>query len=304
MEALLRERLVHAVGKESQENVQARQHFSSQRKLKKIARSKSASALLDMSFAFVSEAVRDLAYEGLTFSIRRSLHRKIAEWYEYTYPNELNAHNSLLARHWDLGDVPSKAYGYYFQAAKASQSTGNDAKLLESALMARDLAQTCENDTGSTEHKLLIAHLDILIFKASYGGHLEDERSVIQVYQRLREALKVLIGFDFGGGVCASVSQLGLLGLSHSWVVDKYVDLSSMTLRKPEDKLGGQELTPRRKEALIDCFYALGPLAIEVQNENIRGVPIGLKGAVLMGITLNYFRIAAEVADTVMVGIA
>ena len=39
---------------------------------------KSTDALLNMRFVFVSETLRELAYEGLTFSIRRSLHKKIA----------------------------------------------------------------------------------------------------------------------------------------------------------------------------------------------------------------------------------
>ena len=42
----------------------------------------SVGALLEMTFCFTSEALRELAYEQLTFSIRRTLHCKIAEWFE------------------------------------------------------------------------------------------------------------------------------------------------------------------------------------------------------------------------------
>ena len=71
-----------------------------------------------MKFLFVSETLRELAYEQLTFSIRRSLHKKIAEWYEYTYPNDLESHASVLAKHWELGDVAQKAMKYSFAAAR------------------------------------------------------------------------------------------------------------------------------------------------------------------------------------------
>ena len=70
---------------------------------------KSAGALLNMSFVFSSEVLRELAYEQLTFSIRRALHKKIAEWYEYTYTTQLDHHAVHIADHWERGDRLHKA---------------------------------------------------------------------------------------------------------------------------------------------------------------------------------------------------
>ena len=82
--ALLRERFVQTVDQGGKELLSKRRSRSYQRRSFEASR-KSMDALLSMKFVFLSETLRELAYEQLTFSIRRTLHKKIAEWYEYTY---------------------------------------------------------------------------------------------------------------------------------------------------------------------------------------------------------------------------
>ena len=84
MAALLRERFVQTVDSTSKEILRKRQSASYKRQSLEATR-KSMDALLSMEFVFLSETLRELAYEQLTFSIRRSLHKKIAMWYEYSY---------------------------------------------------------------------------------------------------------------------------------------------------------------------------------------------------------------------------
>ena len=83
MAALLRERFVQTQDN-GKELLSKRRSASYKRESLEAAR-KSMDALLSMKFVFLSETLRELAYEQLTFSIRRTLHKKIAEWYEYTY---------------------------------------------------------------------------------------------------------------------------------------------------------------------------------------------------------------------------
>ena len=86
--SLLKSNLVEAVDRDDAENMLIKRHSASYFKRESLEETrKSTDALLNMKFMFVSSTLRELAYEQLTFSIRRALHKKIAEWYEYTYPN-------------------------------------------------------------------------------------------------------------------------------------------------------------------------------------------------------------------------
>ncbi len=80
MASLLRENLVQAVDHSKAVAMLSSRKSTSyfQRESVETTR-KSMDALLNMKFVFVSDSLRELAYEQLTFTIRRSLHKKIAE---------------------------------------------------------------------------------------------------------------------------------------------------------------------------------------------------------------------------------
>ena len=79
MASLLRDNLVQTMQSESTHLLSSRRSHAYQRGSIEETR-KSINALLNMKFVFVSATVRELAYEQLTFTIRRSLHKKIAAW--------------------------------------------------------------------------------------------------------------------------------------------------------------------------------------------------------------------------------
>ena len=82
---LLRENFVQPVDVEGARHLLSSRRTSSYYKRASLEETrKSQDALLNMKFFFVSATLREIAYEQLTFSVRRNLHKKIAEWYEYT----------------------------------------------------------------------------------------------------------------------------------------------------------------------------------------------------------------------------
>ena len=122
-----------------------------------------------MKFVFVSETLRELAYEQLTFSIRRNLHKNIASWYEYTYPEQLDDFAVTLANHWERAGVEEKAMRASFKAAMFFFRVSNMSSAQKFAMKARDLliSQSGEEDM-SEELKLLLSRIDILLWRAHY----------------------------------------------------------------------------------------------------------------------------------------
>ena len=122
----------------------------------------------------MSETLRELAYEQLTFSIRRSLHKKIAGWYEYTYAEQLDMHAHVLAKHWEQGNVPDKAMEAYFLAALYYDRVGNHGMVSETATKARHVLVSCIEDGGSDadeDLKVTLARLDLLLCKSAFAPH-------------------------------------------------------------------------------------------------------------------------------------
>ena len=78
MASLLRENLVQTFENENANNILSSRRSTSYKRDSLEESRKSTDALLNMKFVFVSETLRELAYEQLTFSIRRNLHKNIA----------------------------------------------------------------------------------------------------------------------------------------------------------------------------------------------------------------------------------
>ncbi len=72
----------------------------------------------DLAYMFKQLTTREVAYNMLLFSQRRSLHRAVAEWYERTHPEDLSPYYSLLAYHWHAANVISKALNYLEKAGQ------------------------------------------------------------------------------------------------------------------------------------------------------------------------------------------
>ncbi len=62
----------------------------------------------ERTYAFKHAYTRDAAYKRLPFADRREWHRRIAEWYERNYADDLTPFYPVLAHHWREADVRSK----------------------------------------------------------------------------------------------------------------------------------------------------------------------------------------------------
>ncbi len=79
-----------------------------------------------LSYLFKHIITQEVAYELMSYNQRRQLHCTLAEWYELAFAADLAQVAPLLGHHWQLGDEPEKAMGYYVQAAElAMQSFAN-----------------------------------------------------------------------------------------------------------------------------------------------------------------------------------
>jgi class 3 adenylate cyclase/tetratricopeptide (TPR) repeat protein len=77
------------------------------------------------SYTFRHQITREVAYELLTTSQRRPLHRAVAEWFERTYStDELEPHCVLLAHHWSQADHPARAMTYLERAGRQALRGG------------------------------------------------------------------------------------------------------------------------------------------------------------------------------------
>jgi class 3 adenylate cyclase/tetratricopeptide (TPR) repeat protein len=79
----------------------------------------------ELSYLFRHEITREVAYDLLTGSQRRQLHRAVAEWHEREYSeDELAPHAALLAHHWARADDPDKAVAYLVRAGRQALRSG------------------------------------------------------------------------------------------------------------------------------------------------------------------------------------
>ena len=79
----------------------------------------------ELAYLFRHEITREVAYDLLTESQSRQLHRAVAEWHERTYSeDELAPHYALLAHHWARADDPDKAVTYLERAGRQALRSG------------------------------------------------------------------------------------------------------------------------------------------------------------------------------------
>ena len=324
MASLLRENLVQSMDGSGQ-LLLSKRRSASQFKRESLEESrKSMDALLNMRFLFVSESIRELAYSQLTFSIRGSLHKKIAEWYEYTHPNDLEVHAETLAKHWDCGNKPEKAYPYYFMAAQSCQKFGNYTGVLAAAAKARQLLTSLVDGELDSEQRLLLSRLDILIFMAYHQVDNVLAEHVTRQKGDLRAAIAFINdGFDFAGGYCSQILQLVRMSLNQTILMQQYLNQrtlqqqkqlgarstrSTISTRVTSDTSSSRVAFSSAKEmAMRECYHALREVQLTV-NLHGRSGKLGLEIASqeisLLSLSYLRMRIAFLLGDDILIGVA
>ncbi len=107
------------------------------------------------TFEFKHSIVQEVAYGQLTFSQRRRLHQRVAEWIEREKPDE----DALLARHWSEAEVPERALHYLDRAGgEAIRRFANREAagfLMRAITLARSSGATVDRLTQGRWHRQL-----------------------------------------------------------------------------------------------------------------------------------------------------
>ena len=260
---------------------------------------KSAGALLNMRMVFVSETLRELAYEQLTFSIRRALHKKIAEWYEYTYTDDKESkHAFAIAKHWEAGQVKRKAINYYFSAGLHQETVGNSSKVLAAVMKARELLLEVADEDMSETERLLLSRIDVLRFKVIRMA----SASYVNDHSFLRTAMRCICdGEDCFGGICEQTYQCASLALRHQSLLSVYLTSGAKPPRSSGD--AGEGMSKEKLEALGELYHACRVIALTILDKTIK-ITMANPSLTLMNLSFLRMRLAFELGDQVLIGVA
>src|SRR5258706_15540077 len=146
---------------------------------------------------------KEVAYNLLLFSQRRSLHRAMAEWYENAFAHDIATYYPVLAYHWKQADVPQKAIEYLEKSGEMAFRNGAFREAIQFFSQALEKAESTK-DAG-------IPPIRIAIWLRSIGeaqmglGQMEAAR------QTFRNAVKEL------NHPAAATSFTTILGLIRQW---------------------------------------------------------------------------------------
>uniref|UniRef100_Q07ID4 ATPase-like protein n=1 Tax=Rhodopseudomonas palustris (strain BisA53) TaxID=316055 RepID=Q07ID4_RHOP5 len=73
-------------------------------------------------FSFRHSITMEVAYNLLSFALRRTLHERVASFIERSHPGDLQPHYARLARHWELANDVVRALNYLELASRASRN--------------------------------------------------------------------------------------------------------------------------------------------------------------------------------------
>jgi adenylate cyclase len=75
----------------------------------------------EVVYRFKQNLIREVAYQTLPFSLRRQLHRQVAQRIEQVYASDLSSHYAILAHHWGLAEETEKALHYLLLAGDTTR---------------------------------------------------------------------------------------------------------------------------------------------------------------------------------------
>ena len=77
-----------------------------------------------LAYMFKHNITQEVSYSLLPFSMRQQFHKKIAEWYQTQFNEDLSPYYLLLAHHWSSAAVAEKAVEYYEKAGEKALRGG------------------------------------------------------------------------------------------------------------------------------------------------------------------------------------
>ena len=135
-------------------------------------------------YRFKHLTTREVVYESLSFEQRRTLHRRIADFYEHVFADSLGERIDLLAYHYFEGHAWMKAIEYNLRAARHARREFANATAVEAYRRVLESAANVE-DTDTTAARLE-AHEslgDVLMLMGQFDdalAHLSQARDIVQ----------------------------------------------------------------------------------------------------------------------------
>jgi class 3 adenylate cyclase/tetratricopeptide (TPR) repeat protein len=132
----------------------------------------------DLAYKFKHNLTWDVAYNSMLFSMRREYHRKIAEWYEINYSEDISEVYPLLAYHWGHTDHGQKAIEFLEKAGV--QAVHNFANrealtLLNDALNRLKKGELEISDDRRAQWELMLGEVQVNLGEYLEGRkHLEE----------------------------------------------------------------------------------------------------------------------------------
>lgn len=149
-------------------------------------------------YLFYLALTHEVVYNSLLLSMRREMHRRIGERIEAELQNHPPDNPRMLARHFQLGEVPAKALRYlYLSGQQAHRNFANEeaVRCFTECLTLLDVAQ---KDTGSTTSggptrvDVLLPLAEILSTTGHYDAALEHLETVLALQEAPREQAETM----------------------------------------------------------------------------------------------------------------
>jgi class 3 adenylate cyclase/tetratricopeptide (TPR) repeat protein len=135
----------------------------------------------ELSYLFKHVVTQEVAYDLLLFSHRRKLHRRVALWYERSFPGELSHLYPLLAHHWTRAEVSDRAISYLDRAGEQAHREGSSheaIRLLEDAI--RLVVQSDEVVGHPGSNRIQLARWELIIGRSYLDlGRTSESRAHI-----------------------------------------------------------------------------------------------------------------------------
>ena len=124
----------------------------------------------DPSYIFKHGVIQEVAYESLSFKLRRNLHSSIGDFLLKKHSESLEGQIDLLAHHYYRGENWSKALNFNLESARKAQREFANSAAIAAAANVLEAAEHLETETD-TNAKILSAYEilgDVLSWQAQY----------------------------------------------------------------------------------------------------------------------------------------
>ena len=201
---------------------------------------------LGMEYAFKSTLVRDAAYEGLLSAQRKTLHLRVAQYFEDHFEEEgLVPYYGLLAYHYRQAGSLEQELTYTLKAAERARRVYANAEALEHYAHAEVLLDQLENEDLDDERRttllkkrfrVLDGRREVNLLLGNMDDAWNDARALLPLARRLEDEPAWLID--------ALLRQPGVAGWRSKNQLREGVDMAEEALRL------SQEIGDERREML------------------------------------------------------